>query len=227
MSLLVLCPSRGRPEKALECFDTFRRTVDRQTSSIIFVIDEDDPELDRYWANVPVHTVKPSGRRGMTGPVNTAISKYWNAYDTIGFVGDDHRFRTDGWDRIFIEHLKSVGGGLAYGNDLAWPNGEIPTQIFGSSGIWKALGWMCLPTADHLYLDNAWRVVGDGLQKLFYFPDVVIEHVHPAFGKAEWDEGYKAVNSSEMYSHDRAAFETWLSSGQAVEDVERVRSADR
>jgi hypothetical protein len=93
-----------------------------------------------------------------------------------------------------------------------------------SASIVEALGWMGLPGCHHLYIDNAWRSLGDATKSLFYMPDVVIEHMHPAGGKAEWDEGHRRVNTEAMYSHDRAVYESWLD-GSMSEDIERVRSA--
>jgi hypothetical protein len=192
---------------------------------MLFVIDTDDPAAESYLkSGLPIVSFDPTGRRGMTDPVNRAVAEFWDTQEVIGFVGDDHRFRTSGWDVVFRDHLRQVGGGLAYGNDQNWVNGEIPTQIFGSAKIWKALGWMCLPTARHLYLDNTWRVIGDSLERLFYFPDVVIEHVHPAWGKAQWDDQYRQLNDPALYGADGEAFAKWLAE-QAEHDVDRVRQA--
>jgi hypothetical protein len=52
---------------------------------------------------------------------------------------------------------------------------------------------------------------------------VIVEHMHPAAGKAEWDEAYRRVNSSAMYEHDSAAFAEWLKRSM-VEDVAKVRA---
>lgn len=219
--LTVLCPSRGRPDTAHDAYEAFLATRESDQSEMVFVLDEDDPKGTEY--QVPLIRV-PRGRPGMTDALNRAVEQVWDAAEVIGFVGDDHRFRTPGWDRVFLDHLRMVDGGLAYGNDRNWPNGEIPTQIFASSEIWKALGWMALPTARHLYLDNAWRVIGDTIERLYYFPDVVIEHMHPAYAKGQWDDQYLSYNNEATFSEDRAAFEEWLASG-AERDIDRVRSA--
>lgn len=217
--LTVLCPSRGRPDKAEECYRSFLDTRHETESSMVFVLDEDDGSAPDY--DVPIQLVE-RGRPGMTDALNAALKTVWDQAEVIGFVGDDHRFRTSGWDKIFIDQLRAVEGGLVFANDLA--RHDIPTQIFGSAKIWKALGWMALPEAQHLYLDNTWRVIGDELDRLYYFPDVVIEHMHPSLQKGDWDEGYATVNASAMYDHDQKAFGTWLES-HAQEDIARVRAA--
>ena len=223
--LLVLCPTRGRPAAARAAHESFRATSTLETSSILFVVDEDDPFLPEYLAEgyPTLHQPSPGN---MVAALNQAAA--W-AIDNlkpkyVGFIGDDHRFRTLGWDKAFTDVLVAKGGGMIYANDLFWPQGEIPTQIFMSSGIIGALGWMGLPSANHLYIDNVWRHIGEALQRLYYMPDVVIEHMHPSGGKAPWDEGHLRVNTETMYSHDRAAFEAWLAT-DADEDIKRARSA--
>lgn len=220
MSLVVLCPSRGRPQKAKECYQAFLDTRHLPNSAMFFVLDDDDPTAAAY--DVPTLHVK-RGRPGMTDALNTAAAMVWDQFDVIGFVGDDHRFRTSGWDQAFCDFLRQSGPGFVYGNDKVREDGEIPTEIFGSSVIWKALGWMALPTARHLYLDNTWRVLGDAVGRLFYFPDIVIEHMHPTVGKSEWDEQYRAVNTPELYQADAQAFGTWMETQMAA-DLERVRA---
>lgn len=146
----------------------------------------------------------------------------WPHELAFGFVGDDHRFRSTGWDEKFIATLTDQPG-FVYGNDLFWPKGEIPTQIFISSGILASLGWMGLPGCTHLYIDNAWRELGEATQSIRYHPEVVIEHMHPAGGKAEWDEGHLRVNSEAMYNHDAEAFAAWRESEQFALDVAAVQ----
>ena len=64
----------------------------------------------------------------------------------------------------------------------------------------------------HLYLDNFWKKLGEDLGSLTYLEDVIIEHMHPVAGKAEWDEGYVAVNAQEVYSADALAYRNYIQS---------------
>ena len=222
-SLLVLCPTRGRPHEAKEAYDAFVATKELPGTRIIFAIDDDDPLAVEYDHDTPTLLQRSPGN--MVHALNMAAA--WAIEhlepDYLGFIGDDHRFRTKGWDRYMLEALEAKGGGLAYGNDLFWAKGEIPTQIFMSASIVGALGWMGLPTCTHLYIDNAWRKIGEELQCLYYMPDIVIEHMHPAAGKGGWDEGHLRVNTEAMYSHDREAFEHWVATS-AEGDIARARA---
>jgi hypothetical protein len=223
--MLVLCPSRGRPEAAREAYAAFEATRHRAGTRMVFPIDSDDPRLGDYFAETyPVVRQEAPGNmvKALNAAAMWAIAELKPKY--LGFIGDDHRFRTQGWDDHFVKILEERRGGFVYGNDLFWPKGEIPTQIFMSASIVEKLGWMGLPDCRHLYIDNAWRTLGEATQSLYYMPDVIIEHMHPAGGKAEWDEGHRRVNTPEMYGHDEAVFNSWLE-GSLEEDLDRVRSA--
>jgi hypothetical protein len=221
MSIIVITPSRGRPDKAREAYDTFEATRKDPTTKMVFVVDADDDTFRRYVdAKVPVATYDHEGG-GMAPPMNAAALDYADKYDIIGFIGDDHRFRSTGWDTYIS---RAIGkGGMAFGNDLT--RGDIPTQVFISSNIVKALGWFCLPGAKHLYLDNTWAQIGAAADCMSYLPDVIIEHAHPFYGRGQMDEGYRRVNAPEMYDHDGRVYSQWNGSGQAAKDIESVRRA--
>ena len=219
--LLVLCPTRGRAAAAREAYAAF--TSSRWTDAeMLFLVDADDPTP---YDDVPVRRLAAEDTGSMNNALNSGVRLALAGEAPpriLGFVGDDHRFRTSGWDRKVIDALDGMGGGLVYGNDLAQRE-RLPTQVFINSNIVQALGWMGLPGAKHLYLDNAWLEIGTRLGRLRYLPDVVIQHCHPMFGTGEWDEGYRRVNAQEVYDHDRAVFEDWLATSFA-DDIERVRA---
>jgi len=228
MSLAVLCPSRNNPIALMQAASAFGATQTGPDTFFVGVVDFDDPMLQDYVERAEADGVllmqTPPGSVGsMNSAMNWAAERWAQQVDIVGFIGDDHRFRTKGWDHIVEMVLKGQGGGLAYGDDLAQRE-RLPTQVFISSFIVRALGWMGLPGAKHLYLDNTWLVLGSEADCLYYIPDVVIEHIHPAYGKTEWDENHLRVNSQAMYDHDRTVFETWMTT-QREDDVQRVRQS--
>lgn len=104
--------------------------------------------------------------------------------------------------------MNKLGDGFVYGNDLL--QGEkIPTQVAMTSSIVETLGFFTPPGFTHLCCDLAWKDLGEGIDKITYMPDVIIEHLHPANGKAELDEGYIYVNSPEMVSRDSVEYNRW------------------
>jgi hypothetical protein len=136
-------------------------------------------------------------------------------------MGDDHRPRTRGWDAAYLEALHDLGTGIVYGDDLL-QGANLPTQCAMTSNIVQALGCMAPATLRHMYVDNAWRALGEAAGCLRYLPEVVVEHLHPVAGKAEWDDNYRRVNAPEMYGHDADAFGEYLR-GQFAEHVAKVQ----
>jgi hypothetical protein len=224
--LLMLCPSRGRPAKAAELLSAWQATS-TGAARLLLAVDDDDPEIGGYhdvladlervgWGAYgsagpaePCWTIGPRERLGPTLNRLAIAAGVGGGYQAVGFLGDDHRPRSYGWDTRLLEALDRVGGGVAYGNDLL--QGEnLPTAVAISSQIIHTLGYMVPPGLTHLYLDNTWRLWGEQTGRLCYLHDVIIEHVHPIAGKALWDERYAEVNAPEMYQADEKIFRRYL-----------------
>lgn len=221
--IAVLCPSRGRPGAAAEALASFRATVGLADSRFVVVFDDDDPLRREYESRFDDWVTTPGG--SMVAALNFAADLVLLEPDppeVVGFIGDDHRFRTHDWDIAVVAALDEMGGGFVYGNDLARDD-DLPTQVFISSRIILALGWMGLPTCRHLYIDNAWRTLGNAVGRFRHLPNVVIEHLHPAYGKAAWDDGHRRVNSAETYAHDGEAYGSWVEE-RLADDVARVQA---
>lgn len=209
--LAVIVPTRGRPGNAARLVMAFRET-DALNAVPVFVADHDDPALPEYKAlldagEIPRLMILPDGMggRGMCRALNYAALRYADVYEAIGFMGDDHRPRTGGWDDRVLDELDSLEPRIVYGNDLLQgPN--LPTAVFMQSRMIRAMGVMAPQVMRHLYLDNFWKELGERLGGLVYMSDVIIEHLHPVNGKAEWDERYRAVNAREVDEADRTAW---------------------
>lgn len=220
----VLLPSRGRPHRIPEVYKSFIETATLKSTKLTILLNQDDPTIDDYLKNMPVFSRTMDARFDtLTKKLNEGAFWYYFRSEILGFVADDNIFRTKGWDEKITEALSRPG--IAYGNDLYQGEG-LPTSVFISTEIVRALGWFALPACDHMYLDNAWKILGERLGRLVYLPDVVIEHMHPVVGKGGWDETYSLSNTSERLSKDREAFENWLAHGVNI-DVRKVNEALR
>lgn len=224
-NLCVFVPTRGRPAKAVELAVRIRRTS-RADTHPVFVVDSDDPLRDTYTALDLTTFVVPPGPDGMVAALNRAWSCYVVGEQTaVGFMGDDHRPRTVGWDTAYLAALNELGTGLVYGNDLVH-GAAIPTQIAMTSDIPAALGWIAPPVLRHLFVDNFWRELGHALDRIRYLPDVTVEHMHPLVGKAPEDDGYRRVNAPDRMEADRVAYELYMHD-QFSADVDKVQAVTR
>lgn len=225
--LIAIVPSRGRPAAAAALATAFSETCTAETA-LVFAVDDDDPQLRRYCeavAPIPTATVwTNSGGKTMVCALNAAASLVDDVEGprAIAFMGDDHRPRTVGWDRAYLDALDELGTGIVYGDDLL--QGErIPTQVAMTADIVRALGHMAPPPLTHLFVDNYWRDLGAGAGCLRYLPDVVIEHLHPFAGKAQMDAGYARVNDHTMYQSDRASYTVYAAQCLPA-DIAKVRA---
>lgn len=215
--ITVICPSRGRPANAERLTKSFMLTKSHSSTQMIIAVDSSDSTLDGY-ADV-INNGERAGmfllnvaaeRRNMVQTLNQAAT--YEASDDhvgiLGFVGDDHLFETQGWDEMLIDALEP--NMIAYGDD-GHQGANLPTAVFMDANIVRTLGWMAPPGFRHLFVDNAWRALGERLGTLRYLPDLRVTHLHPHAGRAEWDATYAEANSPETDSHDRWEFDRWLS----------------
>lgn len=232
--LLVIVPTRGRPESAWRVVEAWKATGAFEVAALVFAADLDDPLIEGYvgippdYAGLPV-TVHISPKwRPMVHKLNDVAGVYArHGHQVLGFAGDDHLPRTPGWASTMLAGLREMGTGIVYGNDLL--QGErLCTSWAMTSDIVRALGRMVPAPVDHMYCDNSVMDLGRLAGCLRYLPDVVVEHCHPLAGKAEWDAGYARVNRAEQYQRDQVAYLQWCESGRDadVATAKALRGSD-
>jgi hypothetical protein len=231
--LLMIIPTRGRPEAAIEAARSALENRGRTDTEILLVVDGDSQKyahayLDNEWSET--WAVRNVGLRfqeehlGMVATLNreAVASTRTNGYTHVGFMGDDHRVRTPGWD---TELMKSAGPvGVAYADDLNM-GAKLPTSVVMSAPIVRTLGFMAPPTLGHLYVDDFWRELGARLGRIEYRDDIVIEHMHPTIGKSEWDDQYRRVNSDAQFEQDERAWRAYRDGWALSIAVHRIKRA--
>lgn len=225
---LWIVPSRGRPENVERLINHFR--VTKCEADLMICVDTDDPRADEYSALAAHYSLDSSWlyfrfgeRLRLGGTLNKHALLEAGDYAYIGFMGDDHRPASFLWDAIMVKNLRDMGNvGFVYGDDL-FQGVNLPTAVCMTSNIIRTLGYMVPPTMTHLYLDNFWLELGRACGCIKYLDHVIIEHVHPAAGKAEMDERYSEVNSNEQNSADLRAFNEYKSR-KFGEDIAKVNA---
>jgi hypothetical protein len=206
-------------------YESFRETCELDTKLVILV-DKDDPTLSTYYTLLngigQVVVVEPA-RRGMVSALQHGLDSYKNYLEfAVGFMGDDHRPRTLGWDRKYVDALKAMGTGFVYGNDL-FQGEAIPTQVAMTVDVVNTLGYMCPLGFKHLCVDVVWKDWGRAIDRIRYLDDVIVEHMHYLAGKSRHDEGYASVNNSEVANWDSAEYRRYNDSGEFEADVDKLK----
>jgi hypothetical protein len=201
---LVIIPSRSRPDSIDRAVKALKENS--ILSDICVAIDDDQADLYPRIDGV-IYEVNP--RLKMNGTLNLVANKYADKYETIFFMGDDHLPSTQQWDHFLSEAIKSKGYGLAYGNDL-FQGKNLATAVMMSTNIIKSFGFMAPPKLVHLFMDNFWMLLGMDLNAIWYFDDVIIEHLHFLNGKSTADAGYLEVNAPELSNADRIELQRYI-----------------
>jgi hypothetical protein len=228
MDLIVVIPSRGRPGQAMALVDAIGRTAQANTFCVV-AVDSDDPAAREYelacrGRGNAVVALDPEPA-GHVGAINFGASVALDlspSVKALAKLDDDHMPKQLGWDKLLLEQLGILGGGIVYGDDLL-QGSRLPTAPVISARLVEALGWMALPALRHMYCDNVWLELGNAAGCLKYVPWVQIEHRHFLNGKAQVDETYALSNNDERYAVDGAAFQAWMADSLAA-DVAKVRA---
>lgn len=225
--LVVIVPSRGRPDAAAELAGVCTATMSAHTW-LLFAVDDNDPTLAAYdtalagFPHAVVHAVPdPAGHvRAINAGATEALRWKERPY-ALAKLDDDHRPRTRHWDAMLLADLDQLGTGIVYANDLLQGPNKA-TAVAMTADIAETLGYMGPPDLTHLFVDDAWVEWGRQAGCLRYRSEVVIEHMHPVAGKSEWTEGHQRVNAPAMWERDTAAWNAYQRDGLA-KDVAKIK----
>lgn len=218
--ILIIVPSRSGNSVRYPNVDRFIqywKLNSEGNSDLCIALDNDDDHQYPRRDGV-IYEVNPRVR--MIPTLNQIAMKYKNQYKYIAFFGDDHIIRT-AWETKFIEYfIENNGIGIAYGNDLL--QGEkLPTAVCLTSNIIDKLGYMVPTNLIHMYADNFWLDLGQELNIIKYFDEVIFEHLHPDNGKADRDSQY--IESNSVFGIDQQRYNEYINSNKFNEDVLKIK----
>lgn len=220
--ILVICPSRGRPQQCKAMVDSFLKNSNCSTIKIL--LDNDDEFLNEYFDVLKDVSFSINTRNTTTNLINDHWRYTADCYKYFSVTNDDFIYQTKDWDKKLIKRIKESGKfGIAYGNDLL-AGMAIPTTSVISREIVESLGYLQMPLLTHLFGDNVWNYIGRACDCIYYVPEVIIEHRHVFARKAQADETHNFTNSEEMYRKDEQAFIKWIKEN-SKDDIKKVKEA--
>jgi len=226
--LLVVVPSRGRPQNIRRLLTAVHETS-KLATHVHVAVDDDDPDLEAYRQVMgdlggPGDVLETGPRKGLAGWTNEVAVRRAAEYPFLASLGDDHCPRTRYWDYFLVRAIEHMGGtGFSYPWDGT--REDIPQAVVMSSSIVAALGWMCEPSLEHYYVDNVWADLGRGAGCLRHCRAGAVDHVHPAAGKAAGDKTY--ADAGGKLAADREAYQVWRRTrmGDDIKTITALRSA--
>jgi hypothetical protein len=227
--LVVLIPSRGRPDDVERMAVAFAETG-ADDVAVLYAVEHDDPTIDEYRAAVAewfaFGEVLAVQAGAMAPAINLAARHALDDLDpyALAVLNDDHVPRTLGWHTTMVDALRTFhpAVGMVYPDD-GYQGAKLST-VWAVTGSWvRTLNRMIPAKVGHLYADNAMMDLAGEVGCRTYMPAVLIEHMHPAAGKAPDSDAYRRVNGREQYRADRALFRVWQQSGRRRAQLAALR----
>lgn len=198
----LLCPTRGRPDRAMQFLESVF-TTQAHENEIIFGLQTDDPKLDEYPSEI-------RDRAMIFEPSSTVY--YWNAMaatakgDLLTLIADDVIMRTIDWDVRFKEAAAEYPDGICLittqdGRNHGEPPDQLPTPHPTITRKWyETLGYFTFPGLFHYYADTWNSSIARRLGRQINLYDVMWEHIK------EFDDTRKEMRKNKWAELDDMVF---------------------
>lgn len=219
-NLLIICPSRGRPQRILETIQSIQDTCNFEHTDFMVLLDDDDVCVPDYYKNLPEWVkIKVYNREHDCTLTTEIINRAFNEnkeYSFYSVTNDDIVYLTKGWDEALCQKLKISSGqddtmvekyGDSYIGNVK--PGEFPITSVIDGDIVREIGWLQYPKLRHSCGDNIWFWIGRRGGCLYHDSKYHTEHRSHYFGKGEADETFQKCNAFDN-QQDYYAYKEWL-----------------
>lgn len=198
----LLCPTRGRPDRAMAFLNSVLGTQ-KNDNEIIFGLQTDDPRLNEYPQEIQSRAI-------VFDPSSTVY--YWNKMaeqakgDLLTLIADDVIMRTKDWDLEFNSVGKKYPDGIYLittqdGRNHGFAPDQLPTPHPTITRKWyKTLGYFTFPGLFHYYADTWNSSIARRLGRQVNLYDVMWEHVK------EFDDTRKEMRKNKWAELDEMVF---------------------
>lgn len=203
----LILPTRNRPDNLKRLYQSLVATTSNINEvELCFYVDEDDaqslPVITELAEKINVQCILGEAAPSVRVPV-------WFLQNTVQkdgtgpiyiFAADDIVFKTKGWDELVTNQFDQFKDKIAlvYGPD-GFQKGPVPvcTHGFIHQHWIDVVGYLFPPYFNVCYVDQWVTEIAEMIGRRFYRTDLDIEHVHPAAGKAGWDDTYTSKRQSD------------------------------
>jgi len=201
-----IMPTYRRQAQCQEALDSIK-AIGCATPGIVLVNGDQDPAYANLvpppgWAVVRFDWENKGALAALNAIATMKPDEPW-----YGFISDDARVRSPGWDTALVREagdwfMASCGDGWQDGKRLS---GAIVWggQLLRSAGFWSP------PELIHSFFDDCWEEIGKRLQIWKIRRDILVEHMHPWCGKGQDDEVYQRSYATETMRHDQEVWNAW------------------
>jgi hypothetical protein len=220
VSILIICPSRGRPQYLEKMIASFVKTS--SVAHLVVRIDDDQKEMyastklsNRVFMDCGPR-IGPGGSINGSAYVSMRMAKERNnltlrPYEAFCAAPDDAEFVTPGWDTYALETIRSFPGRIGVVS-AAHDQGTFLNYPCVSKEWIEVLGWYAHPTIYHFCWDTMHELLGDATN-IVYAP------------RDKWLMDHQGLpQNMTNYQSDTSSFLTWCIT-ERPQTVKRLRAA--
>lgn len=228
MRILLKCPTRSRPQKAISTLSKYIELSSHpELLGIAVSCDTDDTsmtknlvqeELRRMFRRVAWSNIFFSPNTSKIQACNANMSEIHWDWQIVVLVSDDMIPQIKGWDDVIRNYMTARypdTNGILWFNDGHQGDKLNTLSIYGRK-IYEELGHLYCPEYKSLFCDTELtdRCRGDLANRTTYIPYCVIRHEHPGTGYAQnmdalymtnqkhWNHDMYVYIRRKTYSHD-------------------------
>jgi hypothetical protein len=209
--ILVIVPTRSRPENSVAFADAFFSYASGR-ANLLFALDDDDP-VPYPRIGGALYEVNP--RLRLAGTHNLVAATYRDDYQYLAFLDDDQLIRTLDWDHLLADAIRHDPAGIAVAGDPENPDG-LSSAVLMRAAIARTLGYVVPPDLIHDYRVAVWHALGRELGSLRTVDGMTLDH-------PERPEQPSATEGRVHHPRDRAAYERYTQSRLKL-DADRIRT---
>lgn len=199
--VVILIPTLGRPQHIDPLLDSLYNTTDR--ASVLFLLTPGDLEVKKKILSRGEDIIEVRQTKGGRGDYARKINiGYKSTKEPVLFLGATDLIFHDNWLENAMSHLSEtiqVVGTNDLGNGRVM-KGEHSTHTLVTRryvdkfGTVDEVGKVLHEGYPHEYVDDEFIQTAQCRDAFAMALDSHVEHMHPAWNKAEWDASYKEVN---------------------------------
>lgn len=204
MKILFKYTTKSRPNLFERGMQSIIQNVISENYIILVTVDNDDYSMEgalqKYQDNVKVKICYGNSKNKIDA-INRDVDKVKD-WDILVNMSDDMVFTCKGFDDIIRYNFDNLG------QCLHFPDGntrELITMSILGRQFYNRFGYIYNPAYESLFCDNEQTDVAKMIRAYKFVDANIIEHNHPAFGKAQMDAQYYHTES--FFNRDKGVYE--------------------
>jgi len=204
--ILFKFATRSRPTLFKRAMESIISNCESDNYVILVSIDKDDKSMDVEFDYENTMIVCKSSESKIHA-INRDF-EFVSDWDILVNMSDDMVFTKKGFDNIIRQEFWATVKTMNLDWCLHFPDGnrkDLITMAVMGREYYDRFGYVYHPDYKSLYCDDEMTAVAKQLCKYKYVDEQIVQHLHPAYGKAKFDKQYQHTESFNIV--DRQTFE--------------------